>query len=299
MTPRTNWKGYLKLSLVSCAVALYPALALSERVSFHMLNRSTGNRVKRQFVDAETGHPVEPEDQVKGYEIGKGQHILVEDYELDAVALESTHTIEIDRFVPRAEVDERFIDSPYYLAHADRVAQEAFAIIREAMRRKGVVGIARVVLQRRERVLMLQPFGKGLLAITLRYAHQVRTEGAAFEDIADVELQEEMLDLATRIIETKTGKFDVSRYEDRYENALLDLVKAKESGRAVEPPRVPPPGPIIDLMEALRRSIASEKAAAEQSRSSEEARNSRPNDTSPPPRVPRESAQVASLQVDQ
>jgi DNA end-binding protein Ku len=162
MAPRTNWKGYLKLSLVSCAVALYPAATMSERVSFHVLNRSSGNRVKRQFVDAETGEPVEPEDQVKGYEVGKG------------------HTIEIDSFVLRAEIDDRYLDTPYYLAPSDRVAQEAFAIIREAMRRKGVVGIARVVLQRRERILMLEPFGKGLLAITLRYGYQVRSEGAAF-----------------------------------------------------------------------------------------------------------------------
>src|ERR687892_2166324 len=154
MALRSTWKGYLKLSLVSCAVALYPATtAGSERVSFHTLHRATGNRVKRQFVDAETGDVVESEDQVKGYEIGKGEHLIVEDDELAAIRIESIHTIDIDSFVPRDELDERYLDTPYYLAPADRVAQEAFAIIREAMRRKGVVGIARVVLQKRERIL--------------------------------------------------------------------------------------------------------------------------------------------------
>jgi DNA end-binding protein Ku len=261
MPARTNWKGYLKLSLVSCAVALYPAVATtgSERVSFHVLNRSTGSRVKRQFVDAETGAVVEPEDQVKGYEIGRGEHILVEDDELAAIAIESTHTIDIDSFVPRVEVDDRYLDTPYYLAPADRVAQEAFAIIREAMRKKGVVGIARVVLQRRERIVMLEPFDKGLLATTLRYAYQVRGESAAFEDIADVQLQQELLDLAGHIIETKTAAFDVSRYQDRYENALLDLVKAKQAGREVQPVATPRPANVINLMDALRRSIEAEK----------------------------------------
>jgi DNA end-binding protein Ku len=261
MAPRTNWKGYLKLSLVSCAVALYPAAATtgSERVSFHTLNRATGSRVKRQFVDAETGDAVEPEEQVKGYEIGKGQHILVEDDEIAAIAIESSHTIDIDSFVPRAEVDERYLDNPYYVAPADQVAQEAFAIIREAMRKKGVVGIARVVLQRRERIVMLEPFGKGLLAITLRYGYQVRSESAAFEDVADVQLQDDMLDLAARIIDAKTRKFDVARYEDRYENALLDLVKAKQAGRELQPVATPRPSNVINLMDALRRSIAAEK----------------------------------------
>jgi DNA end-binding protein Ku len=261
MAPRTNWKGYLKLSLVSCPVALYPAAAgTSERVTFHVLNRSTGSRVKRQFIDAETGAVVEPEDQVKGYEIGKGEHLIVEDDELAAIRIESSHTIDIDRFVPQADVDERYLDSPYYLAPADRVAQEAFAIIREAMRKRGVVGIARVVLQKRERILKLAPFENGLLATTLRYATQVRSAGAAFEDIADVELQKDMLDLAAHIIAQKTGAFDLSHYEDRYENALADLIRAKQSGREVRPVEPPQPSNVINLMDALRRSVASEKA---------------------------------------
>jgi DNA end-binding protein Ku len=263
MADRSIWKGYLKLSLVSCAVALYPAAATSsERVSFHTLNRATGNRVKRQFIDAETGDVVESDDQVKGYEIGKGEHILVEDDELAAIAIESSHTIDIDSFVPRAEIDQRYLDRPYYLAPADRVALEAFTVIREAMRKKGVVGIARVVLQKRERVLMLEPLGKGLLATTLHYAYQVRSERAVFDEIVDIALQKEMLDLAAHIIETKAGKFDVSRFQDRYENALIDLVKAKQAGREIEPAKTPQPTNVINLMDALRRSIASEKAEA-------------------------------------
>jgi DNA end-binding protein Ku len=266
MALRSIWKGYLKLSLVSCAVALYPATTSSERVSFHTLNRATGNRVKRQFVDAETGDVVESEEQVKGYEIGKGEHIIVEDDELAVIAIESTHTIDIDSFVPRAEVDARYLDTPYYLSPADRVAREAFAIIREAMRRKEVAGIARVVLQKRERILMLEPFDKGLLATTLRYAYQVRNAGAVFEDIADMELQDEMLDLAAHIIDRKTGAFDVSRYEDRYENALIDLVKAKQGGRAIQAAETPRPANVINLMDALRRSVASDKAEVAKSR---------------------------------
>jgi DNA end-binding protein Ku len=270
MAPRFSWKGYLKLSLVSCAVGLYPAAATSSQpVSFHVLNRPTGNRVKRRFVDAETGDVVEPEDQVKGYEIVKGEHLVVEDDELAAIAIESSHTIDIDSFVPRAEVDERYLDRTYYLAPADRVAQEAFTVIRDAMRRNGVVGIARVALQKRERILMLEPYGKGLLATTLHYAYQVRDESAAFEDIADLELQEEMLDLAAHIIDTKAGKFDVSRYEDRYENALIDLVKAKQSGREIQAAETPHPTNVINLMDALRRSVTSEKAQTEKSRAAE------------------------------
>jgi DNA end-binding protein Ku len=291
MAPRFSWKGYLKLSLVSCAVGLYPAAATSsQRVSFHILNRPTGNRVKRQFVDAETGDAVEPEDQVKGYEIGKGEHILVEDDELAAIAIESSHTIDIDSFVPRAEVDERYLDRTYYLAPADRVAHEAFTVIREAMRKKGVVGIARIALQKRERILMLEPYGKGMLATTLHYAYQVRDAGAAFEDIADLALQEEMLDLAAHIIDTKAGKFDVSRYEDRYENALIELVKAKQGGREIQPAETPQPTNVINLMDALRRSVASEKAHAETSQAPEDQRS---GDTEAPPK--RRAAAAANV----
>ena len=180
MAPRAYWKGYLKLSLVSCPIALYPASSSSERVSFNRINKKTGNRLKQQNVDAETGEPVDKEDIGRGYEIGKGQYLLVEDEELEKVKIESTHTIEIDSFVPRAEIDERYLDSPYYIAPTDQVGQEAFAVIRDAIRDKGMVGLGRVVLTRRERVVMLEAFDKGLLATALRYAYEVREPGRLF-----------------------------------------------------------------------------------------------------------------------
>ena len=174
MAPRAYWKGYLKLSLVSCPIALYPAASSSERVSFNRINKKTGNRLKQQLVDAETGETVEKEDIGRGYEIGKAQYLPVEDDELEKIEIESTHTIEIDSFVPRPEIDDRYPVSPYYIAPTDRVGQEAFAVIRDAIRDKGMVGLGRVVLTRREHVVMLEAFDKGLLATTLRYAYEVR-----------------------------------------------------------------------------------------------------------------------------
>jgi len=203
MPPRSSWKGYLKLSLVSCPVALYPASTTTERIRFNTLNRKTGNRVKRQFIDAETGEVVENEDQVRGYEIARGQYIMIEDDELSAIAFESTHTIDIESFAPRSSIDERYLDTSYYIAPDDRVAQEAFAVIRETMRKKKMVGIARVVLQRRERILKIEPLGKGLLATSLRYGNEVRQADSYFEDVPDVMLSDEMIDLASHIIERK------------------------------------------------------------------------------------------------
>ena len=174
MAPRANWKGYLKLSLVSCAVALYPASTASARVAFHTVNRATGNRLRRQMFDPDTGDVVETENQAKGYEVAKGDYLIIEDEDIDAIAIESSHTIDIEAFVPRSEIDELYVDAPYHLAPDDRVAQEAFAVIREAMRKHDVVGIARVVLYRRERIVMLEPRGKGLFAATLRYPYEVR-----------------------------------------------------------------------------------------------------------------------------
>src|SRR5437868_3151056 len=185
MAPRAYWKGYLKLSLVSCPIALYPASSSSERVSFNRINRKTGNRLKQQMVDAETSEPVAREDIGRGYEYAKGQYLMVEDEELEKIKIESTHTIDIDCFVPRAEIDDRYLDSPYYIAPTDQVGQEAFSVIRDAMREKKMVGIARVVLTRREHVVMLEPFEKGLLATTLRYPYEIREHGEYFEDIPD------------------------------------------------------------------------------------------------------------------
>jgi len=261
MAARAIWKGYLKLSLVSCAVALYPAASASSRVRFNTLNRKTGNRVKRQFVDAETHEVVEADEQVKGYAVGKGAYVYVEEDELDALKLESTHTIDIESFVPRSEVDERYLDTPYYIAPDDRVAQEAFAVIRDAIREKGMAGLGRAVMSRRERLLLLEPLDRGLIATTLHYAYEVRDQSTVFEDIPDVDYPKEMRDLAAHIIEKKSAHFDPARFEDRYENALVELVKSKQTGAPVRTPAAPQPSNVVNLIDALRRSLEAEKGA--------------------------------------
>jgi len=259
MAPRAYWKGYLKLSLVSCPIALYPATSSSERVSFNRINKKTGNRLKQQQVDAETGEPVEREDIGRGYEVGKGQYIAVEDDEIEKIKITSTHTIDIESFVPRGEIDDRYIDSPYYIAPTDRVGQEAFSVIRDAIRDKNMVALGRVVLTRREHVVMLEAFDKGLLATTLRYAYEVRDHASAFEDIPELKLPNEMRELATHIVDSKSTHFDPNKFEDHYENALVALLRDKTAGRPVAAPaeEAPPPR-VINLMDALRASIKSE-----------------------------------------
>ncbi|RDV01924.1 Ku protein [Undibacter mobilis] len=259
MAPRPNWKGFLKLSLVSCAVALYPATSTSQRIRFNIINRETGNRIRNEVIDAETGDPVAPEDRIKGYEVDKGQYVLLEEDELDNVALESTHTIDIDEFVPMADVDRIYLDESYYLVPQDDVAQEAFAVIREAMRKEDLAGLARVVVYRRERLLLLRPRGKGLLATTLRYNNEVRKEADYFDDIPNTKVSPDMLKLATHILETKKGKFDPSKFEDRYETALMDLIKAKRAGKKPVTVAEPKPSNVINLMDALRRSAQGER----------------------------------------
>jgi len=259
MAPRANWKGYLKLSLVSCEVALFPATTTRDRVRFNIINRETGNRVRYDVVDADTGAEVPQEDRVKGYKVDSDSYVLLEEQELDEVALESTHTIEIEAFVEREEVDELYLDESYYLVPDDKVGYEAFAVIREAMRDEGLVGIARVVLYRRERLLMLSPRGNGIMGTTLRYNNEVRDEQEYFDDIPDVKVSKDMLDLAKHILETKKAKFDPSKFEDRYETALKELIAAKQAGK--KPPTSPSPQPtnVVSLMDALRRSVQAER----------------------------------------
>src|SRR5215475_11471798 len=271
MAPRAYWKGYLKLSLVSCPIALYPAASNSERVSFNRINKKTGHRLKQQNVDAESGEPVEREDVGRGYEIGKGQYLQVEDDELAKIQIESTHTIDIESFVPRSEIDDRYLDSPYYIAPTDQVGQEAFAVIRDTIRDKKMVALARIVLTRREHVLMLEAFDKGLLGTTLRYQYEVRDQAAYFEDVPDLKLPAEMKELAAHIVDSKATHFDPSKFEDHYENALIELLRAKQAGRKVEPPKEDrAPQRVINLMDALRASIGAEtkkKPAAASTRS--------------------------------
>ena len=262
MAPRANWKGYLRLSLVSCPIALYPASSLSEKVSFNRINRKTGNRLKQQNVDAETGEEVPREDIARGYEVGKGQYLIVEDDELEAVQVESTRTIEIDQFVPRNEIDDRYIDSPYYIAPDGQVGQDAFAVIRDTIGKMNMVALGRVVLTRREHVIALEMRGRGLLGMTLRYPYEVRDEQPYFEDIPELKLPKDMLDLASHIVSNKSGHFDPSHFEDHYENALVDLLKKKEAGEKITPARGAPPRRVVNLMDALRASVDAEKKKA-------------------------------------
>jgi len=259
MAPRPNWKGFLKLSLVSCAVALYPATTTSQRIRFNIINKNTGNRIRNEVVDTETGEPVEPEDRVKGYQFEKGQYVLVEEDELDNVALESTHTIEIEEFVPMTDVDRIYLDESFFLVPQDEVAQEAFAVIREAMRKEELAGLARVVIYRREHLLLLQPRGKGLLATALRYKNEVRDEKDYFDDIENIKVPADMLKLAVHILETKKGHFSPGKFEDSYETALQELVKAKRAGKAPPVVSEPRPSNVINLMDALRRSAQGER----------------------------------------
>ena len=262
MAPRANWKGYLKLSLVSCAVQLFPASSTKDRVAFNLLNRETGHRLRRQLVDEETGEVVEPDQQAKGYEVAKRDYVMIDEREIDSVSIESTHTIDIESFVPRSEIDEVYLDTPYYLTPDGKVAEEAFAVIRDAMRDRQVVGLGRVVLYRRERIVMLEPRGKGIAARTLRYAYEVRDDEDYFDDIGDVTVAGEMLELAEHIIDKKLTTFDPSRFEDRYQSALIDLIKAKTGERPAPKLDAPKPSNVINLMDALRKSIAAEKGEA-------------------------------------
>jgi DNA end-binding protein Ku len=262
MAPRSNWKGYLKLSLVSAAIAIFPATSQSEKVRFNTLNRATGNRLKRQMIDSETGDVVASDDQVKGYAVGKDQYVIVEDDELASIAIESTRTVDIERFVPKATIDDRYRDTPYYLAPEDQVGQEAFAVIRDAMKKKKMVGIARVVMARRERIMMLEPFGKGLMGTTLLYPYEIRGEESVFEDIPDLKLPEQMVGLAEEIIDRMTGKFEPEKFEDRYENAMIELIRSKQAGLPTKVEKAPARAAnVVNLMDALRRSVEADQGS--------------------------------------
>ena len=258
MAPRANWKGFLKLSLVSCSIGLVQATSSGERVCFNIINRETGNRVRFRQIDAETGEDVPEEDRIKGFKAADGSYVLLEPEELDEVALESTHTIDIESFVPRKDIDEIYLDTPYYLFPEDEVGVEAFAVIRDAMRSTSLVGIARVVLHNHELVLMLEPLDKGIKATALRYQDEIRDAKEYFSDIETVKVPKDMLELAEHILKTKRGHFDPSKFSDRYENALKALIKAKQAGKPA--PAAPErPSNVINLMDALRRSVRSER----------------------------------------
>jgi DNA end-binding protein Ku len=260
---RPYWKGYLKLSLVSCPIALYTGTSATERVSFRQINKKTGNRLRQQLVDEVTREPVEGPDKSRGYEYAKNAYFLVDDDELDAIAIESNHTIDIDSFVPREQIDERYLDTPYYIAPNDQAGQDAFAVIREAMRGKGMVALGRVVLSKRERVIMLEPWEKGIVGTTLRYPYEVRDAKEYFGDIPEVKVEPDMLKLADHILQRKAADFDPSQFVDHYEEAVVEMLTKKQAGLAVSREQAAPrTHNVVNLMDALRRSIAQEQAAS-------------------------------------
>ena len=263
MAPRAYWKGYLKLSLVSCPIAMYPATSEREKISFHQLNKNTGNRVKYKKVDAETGREVEREDIIKGYEVSKGEYIELEPEELEAVALESQRVIDIDEFVPKSDIDELYLNNPYYLVPDGEVGRQAFAVIREAIRKEGMVAIGKVVFTSREHIIALEARGKGMMGITLRYPYEVSDEEDYFDDIKDEKVPKDMLELATHIVDTKKGKFEPDKFEDRYEDALKELLKKKQKGEKIERPKEQAPSNVINLMDALRQSVKAERGGNE------------------------------------
>ena len=261
MAPRANWKGFLRLSLVTCPVALFPATSDTEKVSFNQINRKTGHRIKYAKVDADTGEEVASEDIMKGYKVDTDTYIEVSKEELDDIALESTHTIEIDEFVPHADIDNRYLIRPYYLVPDGKVGHDAFAVIRETMRSMNKVAIGRVVLTNREHIIALEALGKGLMGTLLRYPYEVRSEKEYFDEIQDVKVTKDMLDLAKHIVEKKSGSFEPDKFEDQYETALVDLINQKRAGKPITPKERPRGENVVDLMDALRKSVGGAAAS--------------------------------------
>ena len=265
MAPRPAWRGYLKLSLVTCAVELSNATTQSEKVSFRIINRATGNTVKRQYIDAESGSRLNEKDEVKGYETGKDEYLLIEEEDIEAVQIEASHTLNLEGFVAKRDIEQIYLDTPYYLAPADKVSEEAFAVIRDALTRKKMAGLARIVLYRRERPVLIEPFENGMLLTTLRYDSTVRRIDDVLERDKKVELDDEMVALAARVIDRRKGKFDPEKFEDRYENALLDLIKSKKAGRKAPKAKsaAPKPSNVVNLFDALKKSLAGDEDEAD------------------------------------
>jgi len=262
MAPRPAWKGYLKLSLVTCAVELTNVVTHTEKVSFRVLNRKTGNTVKRLYVDAQTGKPLGDGDEIKGYEVSDGDFVHIEEDEIEAVQIESSHTMSLDGFVDKASIQQIYLDTPYYVAPADKVSEEAFAVIRDAMAGKKMAGLARIVLYSRERPVVIEPLGKGMVLTTLRYDNTVRQPGVVFDDIKAVKTDQEMTDLAELIIDKKKATFDPSKFDDKYEDALLELIRAKKAGKkAPQATAAAKPSNVVNLFDALKQSLSADGGA--------------------------------------
>ena len=258
--PRAYWKGTLKLSLVSCPVALYPASTTVEKTRFHMINRETGNRLKQQMVDTETGDIVEGDQKGRGYEVSKGKYVEIEKDELEAVQIESNHTIDIDAFVPESEIDKRYLDHPYYIRPDGKAGIDAFAVIRDAMKDQDRVALARIVLTNREHVIAIEPLDKGMLGTTLRYPYEVRDADDYFDDIKSPKVTKDMIELAGHILDSKAAHFDPSKFKDEYEAALKALVRRKAAGKPIKAAeREEKQSNVVSRMDALKQSLKDRK----------------------------------------
>jgi DNA end-binding protein Ku len=262
MAPRANWKGYLRLSLVSCPISLYPATTEAEKVRFNQINAKTGNRIRYKKVDADTGDEVDSDDIIKGYEVSKGNYLEITDEDLEAVEIDSTRTIDIERFVPRSEIDDLYNIRPYYIVPDGKVGTDAFVTIRDAIEATGMTAIGHLVLTTREHMIALDPRGKGLMGTLLRYPYEVRDESDYFDEIPNIKIDKDMLDLAKHIVESKKGHFQPDKFEDRYEEALKELIARKTKGEKIEAPKREKPSNVVSLMDALKRSVEAESSKA-------------------------------------
>ncbi|WP_449415379.1 non-homologous end joining protein Ku [Ochrobactrum teleogrylli] len=254
MAIRANWKGQLKVEQLLMPVGLYTAVSTSERVSFHLVNRKTGNRLSREFVDSDTGKPVPREEQIKGYEISSGRYVSFDDDEIQSAIPDSNKTLNITHFVKCGDIDDVYLDRPYYLAPVDD--DEVFSLFRDGMKAENVAAVAEAVLFRRARKILIRAEGDGLIATTLNFDYEVRPANEAFSNLEAFKFDREMLDLAKHIIDTKMGRFDPSSFDDRYDAALAELIKAKIEGKPLKKPAAPKTADVIDLKEALRKSAA-------------------------------------------
>ncbi|QTK82763.1 Putative DNA repair protein [Agrobacterium tumefaciens] len=261
MNRRASWRGHISFADFNCEVGLYSALTSAEKIAFNIVNRKTGHRVERQYVDSDTGEPVLRDDQVKGYELDNGDHIIIEGDEIAKLMPESDKVIRIKHFLPCDEIDKLYFDKSYYLAPSGEGGEEALTLLAKAMDDEKVAALGEAVLFRRNRVLLIRPSGKALVATTLNFSYEVRSETSVFKSIPDIEFDDEMLELASHIIEKRAGAFDPADYSDRYNDALAELVKAKIEGRKIEKPQQRKEDNIIDLKEALRRSAGEEKGS--------------------------------------
>ncbi|MDX0997102.1 Ku protein [Sinorhizobium medicae] len=258
---RALWKGYVRFGEVTAPVALYTATSTSERISFHTVNKETGNRVRREFVDSATGKPVEKEDQVKGYELDNDRYVVLDPEEVASAVPESDKTLRVQAFITCDDIEKVYFDKPYYLT-PDKMGTEAYALLRDGMQKKNVAAIAQTVLFRRMRTVLLRAHDKGLIATTLNFDYEVRSAKEAFKDIPDIKIEGEMLELAKHIIGTKKGTFSADEFDDRYEAVLAELIKAKLEGKALPKRAAPKVSKANDLLEALRQSAGMKKPPA-------------------------------------